>query len=173
MNGIYLLVVCLCLTGLLIRDVYELLKQAGKIDTKNKAIFVMLVIAMSVMLLSWPVMCPLDPWRIAVPAAARWTGIGMLAISAVLMLGALLQLRGVENIDHLVTSGLFSRLRHPMYTGFILWIAGWIVLFGAAASLIAGLAAIGSILWWRHLEECALVAAYGEDYRRYRQRTWF
>jgi protein-S-isoprenylcysteine O-methyltransferase Ste14 len=173
MNHTYLIVAGLCLTGLIIRDVYELLKQAGRLDSKNKAIFAAVVVAMGAMLLSWPVMCPLDPWRIAIPGAVSWTGLGMIAVAAVLAVGALIQLRGVENIDHLVTTGLFSRLRHPMYAGFILWIAGWILRYGALASLIPAVACASSILWWKHLEERALEAEYGEEYRRFHQRTWF
>ncbi len=37
----------------------------------------------------------------------------------------MIQLKGLENINHLVTTGLFSKIRHPMYDGFILWILGW------------------------------------------------
>jgi protein-S-isoprenylcysteine O-methyltransferase Ste14 len=79
----------------------------------------------------------------------------------------------VENIDHLVTSGLFSRIRHPMYTGFILWILGWVFFYGAATSLIVALVCIGNILYWRQIEEKNLVSAYGEAYLRYRMKTWF
>ena len=82
-------------------------------------------------------------------------------------------MRGLENIDHLVTTGLFSRLRHPMYVGFILWILGWVVRYGAVVSLAAGVLCIGNILYWRQLEERALESQYGEDYRSYRRATWF
>jgi protein-S-isoprenylcysteine O-methyltransferase Ste14 len=60
-----------------------------------------------------------------------------------------------------------------MYTGFILFIAGWVVRYGAAASLVVGLVCIGNILYWRRLEEGALEAQFGADYRIYRQGTWF
>jgi protein-S-isoprenylcysteine O-methyltransferase Ste14 len=90
-----------------------------------------------------------------------------------LALGALFQLKGVENIDHLVTTGLFSRLRHPMYTGFILWILGWAIFYGAVASLVVGCVGIGNILFWGRLEDANLEARYGKSYREYRQGTWF
>lgn len=173
MDHTYLIVVCLCLIGLLIRDVYELLKQAGRLDPKNKVIFAVVVVAMIALLASWPVMCPLDPWRSAVPGFVRWTGMTMVIVAGILALGGLIQLRGVENIDHLVTTGLFARLRHPMYAGFILWIAGWIVHYGALASLIPAAACAGSILWWKHLEERACESMFGDSYRQYRRRTWF
>jgi len=173
MDSTFLLVAGLCLIGLAIRSGYELLKKAGKVDTKNTAIFAVVFVAMSLMLASWPVMCPLDPWRIAVPGVVRWLGLGMVTAAVALAVGALVQLRGLENIDHLVTTGLFSRIRHPMYTGFILFIAGWVVRHGAVASLVIGVVCVGNILYWRRLEEGALEAQYGEDYRSYRKGTWF
>jgi protein-S-isoprenylcysteine O-methyltransferase Ste14 len=173
MDRTYLLVAGLCLIGLAIRSSYELLKKAGKVDTKNTAIFAVVFVAMCLMLASWPVMCPLDPWRIAVPGVVRWLGLGVVTAAVALAVGALVQLRGLENIDHLVTTGLFSRIRHPMYTGFILFIAGWVVRHGAVASLVIGVVCIGNILYWRRLEEGALESQYGEDYRSYRRGTWF
>jgi protein-S-isoprenylcysteine O-methyltransferase Ste14 len=100
-------------------------------------------------------------------------GLGVLLLGLAIAVTALIQLRGVENIDHLVTTGMFSKLRHPMYLGFILWIAGWIIFTGAGASLLVGAVAVGCILFWRHLEEEKLLSDYGEEYERYRKGTWF
>jgi protein-S-isoprenylcysteine O-methyltransferase Ste14 len=113
---------------------------------------------------------PLTP---ALPDLVRWIGLGALIAGLGLALGALAQLRGVENIDHLVTGGLFSKLRHPMYAGFILWILGWAIFQGAAVSLVVGLVGIGNILYWRRLEEADMGSRYGQTYRRYCQGTWF
>jgi protein-S-isoprenylcysteine O-methyltransferase Ste14 len=88
-------------------------------------------------------------------------------------MGAVIQLRGLEDIDHLVKTGLFSKIRHPMYTGFILWIVGWGVYHNAVISLAAGMVGIGIILYWQGLEEAALESQFGEDYRAYRKETWF
>ena len=152
---------------------YELFKKAGKVDPKNKLIFGVVFAAMILMLLSWPFLSPLDPLPVGLPGAVRWAGLAALATGLGLALGGLVQLKGVENIDHLVTGGLYSRLRHPMYTGFVLWIIGWVIFHGAAASLIAGVVCIANILYWRQLEEHKLASLFGEDYRRYRKGTWF
>jgi protein-S-isoprenylcysteine O-methyltransferase Ste14 len=173
MDRAYLIVAGLCLLGLTIRTGYELLKKAGRLDTQNKAIFAVVFVAMCVMLMSWPAICPLDPWRFALPGIVRMIGLTVAIAGLALAIAGLVQLRGVENIDHLVTTGLYSRLRHPMYIGFILWIAGWVTAFGAVFGLAVGLVCIANILYWRRLEESAMESCYGEDFRVYQQRTWF
>jgi len=65
------------------------------------------------------------------------------------------------------------RIRHPMYTGFLLWILGWVLAHGAAVSLAPGVAGDASILYWQRLEEAAVEKRFGDLYRTYRQATWF
>jgi len=119
------------------------------------------------------IMCPLDPARVALAGAIRWAAFGALIAGLVLVVIAVVQLRGVENIDHLVTTGSFAKIRHPMYTGFALWIIGWALYHGALVSLAVGFAGIGNILYWRRLEERRLESCYKEEYRAYRKKTWF
>jgi protein-S-isoprenylcysteine O-methyltransferase Ste14 len=173
MDSTYLVVAGLCVAGVMIRTGYERLKLAGNVETKNRAIFAVVFVAMCVMLASWPAMCPLDPRRVPLPAIVRWIGVGAVTTGVALAIGGLVQLRGLENIDHLVTTGLYSRLGHPMYAGFLLWIAGWIVAYGAVVSLAVGVACIGNVLYWRRLEERALESSYGDVYWKYRRGTWF
>jgi len=92
-------------------------------------------------------------------------------ILARLQLGTALSFRA--RADHLVTTGLYSRLRHPVY------------LFGS----IAGVASLVALqVWWVLVvalllspitivravrEERLLRAAFGEEYEAWRRRTWF
>jgi protein-S-isoprenylcysteine O-methyltransferase Ste14 len=158
---------------LFIRTGYELLKEAGKINPESKPIFAIILAVMCALWVSWFTLCPRDAFHVAVPNAVRWGGFVLFAIGMVLAVGALIQLRGVENIDHLVATGLFAKIRHPMYTGFVLWILGWSIYHGAIASLAVGLVGIANILYWRRLEEERLLARYGDTYRNYRMKTWF
>ncbi len=173
MSRSFLLFVIFFLLGLTIRAVYEQLKKAGKVDEGNRPVFVVVFAGMAVLWTSWFAMCPQDPVHVPLPAAGRWAGLALVVLGWCLALGAFAQLRGVENIDHLVTTGLFSRLRHPMYTGFVLWIVGWATFHGAVVSLLPGLLGILNVLHWRRLEEEKLEAAYGGSYRAYRHSTWF
>jgi protein-S-isoprenylcysteine O-methyltransferase Ste14 len=173
MNGSYFLFLSLFIASLVIRSSYEVLKKSGKVNPESKPLFAAVFTAMCLMWISWFGMCPLDPFPIALPDQVRWTGFVLVVVGSVLAVGGLVQLRGVENIDRLVTTGLFSKLRHPMYTGFLCWIVGWSTCQSALASAAVGLLGIGNILYWRRLEENALELSYGEIYRVYRERTWF
>jgi protein-S-isoprenylcysteine O-methyltransferase Ste14 len=155
------------------RAVYEILKKAGKIDIKNKPLFAGIFTVMCLLWISWFYACPQDPLHLDLTAGIRWLGMGIFILGMVLAFGALFQLRGLENIDHLVTSGFFGKLRHPMYTGFMMWIVGWSLYHDAVISFFAGLICIGNILYWRCLEDSHLEKTYGELYTNYMKQTWF
>ncbi len=171
MSPQFIALFCLFLLCLVLRTTYEAFKKAGRANTK--ALFPVILTVMLLLWGSWFAMCPLDPHPFDTTVVGRWGGFGAFVLGWVLALTALVQLRGVEDIDHLVTTGLFSKIRHPMYTGFILWILGWGIYNGAGVSLIAGIVGIGNVLYWRGLEEADLESRYGDVYRVYRRKTWF
>ena len=173
MENTYLILVVVFVVALAIRSAYESLKDAGKVNAESKPLFVVILTTMCALWVSWFALCPLDPFRVTLADAVHWSGFALFLVGMILAVGALIQLRGVENIDHLVTTGLFTRLRHPMYTGFALWILGWSIYHGAPASLAVGLIGIVNILYWRRLEESRLLAQFGDTYRQYRETTWY
>lgn len=164
----FLFVLCLA-----IRAVYEVLKNASRVNLESKPVFAFIFTAMCVLWVSWFSLCPSDPFRIDLPGIVRWIGLAIVIFGLVLALAALAQLRGVENIDHLVTTGVFRRIRHPMYVGFLSWIFGWSTYHGAVAGLAVGLWGVASILWWRRLEERRLRTQFGDRYTEYAATTWF
>ncbi|HVO80608.1 MAG TPA: isoprenylcysteine carboxylmethyltransferase family protein, partial [Terriglobales bacterium] len=106
------------------------------------------------------------------------TGMVIGAVGFVLWLIARIQLgdsfspRAVAR--KLVTTGLYSRFRHPVYLFSTIGIAGicfamhWYV-FGAIYVIFLSL-----VQWVRaRAESRVLLAAFGEQYREYRARTWF
>jgi protein-S-isoprenylcysteine O-methyltransferase Ste14 len=173
MNSEFLLFVSLFVIGLTIRAGYELLKKAGRIKQGNLVVNGIVFVAMFLLWISWFRMCPTDPLPLALPAPLRWLGFAIVLVGLGLAIGAAIQLRGVLDINHLVTTGLFAKIRHPMYAGFILWIVGWALYYGAAVSLLFGLIGLGNILYWRQREDEELALQFGEDYQRYRRQTWF
>ena len=73
----------------------------------------------------------------------------------------------------LVTSGPFRVVRHPSYAGELLTLAGVGIGLGSWLSLL--LLVMPSLAAFIHrirVEEQALLAYFGEEYRVYRQRTW-
>jgi protein-S-isoprenylcysteine O-methyltransferase Ste14 len=173
MNSAYLLFLFLYLIGLSIRTSYEILKKSDRVDRQNKIIFTAVFAAMFLFFAGWFGMCVTDPWQITLPDIIHWIFLGILIAGFILAFGALIQLKGVENIQHLVVGGFFKKLRHPMYLGFIFWIFGWSIYHGAILSLVIGFIGIGNILYWRLLEEKELESHYGEVYRSYQRTTWF
>jgi protein-S-isoprenylcysteine O-methyltransferase Ste14 len=173
MDNKFLIPASVFLLCLVIRAIYERLKDAGKVNLESKPLFALIFGAMIALWISWFSLCPADPFRIEIPESIRWLGLAVFIFGFVIALTALAQLRGVENIDHLVTSGVFKKIRHPMYVGFISWILGWSIYHGAYVSLAIGLPAIASVLWWRHLEEIRLEVQFGHDYHQYKIATWF
>lgn len=172
MDTRFLITALLFLLCLAIRSGYELLKEGGKINPESKPVFAVILAVMCLLWVSWFSLCPADPLRLDISPGVRWTGCAIFVIGAILAFGALIQLRGVENIDHLVTGGLFARFRHPMYMGFLGWILGWSIYHGALLSLAIGVAGIASVLWWRSLEESRLKKQFGDAYEEYRRSTW-
>jgi protein-S-isoprenylcysteine O-methyltransferase Ste14 len=173
MAGSFLGIVVLHLAAHAVRTGYELLKRAGRVDPHSRTLFLIILLDMTVLWASWFALCPLDPARVVVPGVVRGAGLGILLGGLALAVAGLVQLRGVENIDHLVTTGVFRRLRHPMYLGFTLWVLGWALVQGALLGLVVGVVGIANISFWRRIEEQHLEARYGEAYRAYRARTWF
>ena len=73
----------------------------------------------------------------------------------------------------LVTHGLYSRIRNPIYVFGALTVAG-IFLFAGAPKLLWVLAALVPLQIYRARKEGrVLVAKFGDEYRAYKARTWF
>jgi len=73
----------------------------------------------------------------------------------------------------LVTRGLYSKIRNPIYV-FGSWvIAGGILMFGKPVWLLVFFIIVPLQLWRAKKESAVLEAAFGEEYREYKAGTWF
>jgi protein-S-isoprenylcysteine O-methyltransferase Ste14 len=74
----------------------------------------------------------------------------------------------------LVTTGLYSRFRNPIYVFSTMGIFALCLGMRWYASGIAFLALVSIFQWGRARKEAAILEAkFGDAYRQYRARTWF
>jgi protein-S-isoprenylcysteine O-methyltransferase Ste14 len=73
----------------------------------------------------------------------------------------------------LVTRGLYSKIRNPIYVFGTVLIAGFfLVVQRPALWILLGVVIVGQMARARR-EARVLEAAFGDDYREYRRKTWF
>jgi protein-S-isoprenylcysteine O-methyltransferase Ste14 len=115
--------------------------------------------------------------RLAPHTRAFFAGIALAALAFPLWIAARVQLGSAFSLKaearRLVTSGLYAKLRHPVYVfGTLAGLASLLAL--QIWPLVALALALAPITYLRARgEERVLAAAFGEEYQRYRERTWF
>jgi protein-S-isoprenylcysteine O-methyltransferase Ste14 len=91
----------------------------------------------------------------------------------VLFLTGLFTIKTLESYKgNLITKGIYSKIRQPMYTGFILWLIGPPLLYGSLYSFVLSIVFIANVLYWRQLEEYELEKRFPE-YLNYKKKTLF
>jgi protein-S-isoprenylcysteine O-methyltransferase Ste14 len=83
----------------------------------------------------------------------------------------LAELEPSRHRQELVTMGIRSRVRHPIYLGHLCEILGWCM--GTGLIALYGLAAFAIVTGWVmiRIEDRELEARFGEQYRAYRQKV--
>ena len=72
----------------------------------------------------------------------------------------------------LVTNGVYTRIRHPMYAAFWLWALAQALLLPNWVAGAAGFLGFGLLFYGRvEQEELMMLERFGEDYRSYMART--
>ena len=169
---LFIIVLLICILANIIRAVYEILKHKKRL-TANKLTFVIVFINMLLLWMSWFALCAFDIHKTEIINVIRYSGIALAGIGVVIFLTALFTIKSLESYEgDLITTGIYSITRHPMYLAFILWIIGLPVYFEALTALYLSLLFIANILFWRYLEEKELVYRF-PAYKEYRKRTLF
>jgi protein-S-isoprenylcysteine O-methyltransferase Ste14 len=114
-----------------------------------------------------------------IPLPMQRTGLCLIAVGTVLRwravrtLGRFFTVRvALQEGQRLVREGLYRKIRHPAYSGLSLAVAGLGLTFGnwlSAALLI--LPFLAALLYRIRVEEEALVARFGDEYREYQRKT--
>jgi len=171
-NQSFIVLVSLCVITHIVRTVYEILKHKNKL-VPSKLSFVIVFSNMIVLWISWIVLCSEDIYRIKLPDIVNYLGLFLFLIGVIIFLTALFTIKTLETYDgDLITKGIYSKIRHPMYLGFILWLIAAPIFFGAVFSFILSILFIGNVLFWRYLEELELDKRFPE-YKVYKTKTIF
>lgn len=128
------------------------------------------VLAMLVLLVVvafWP-----GPWNAQriVGAALLVTGMG-LVFTARWQLGTSFSI--LPRARNLVTQGLYSKIRNPIYVFGTIAIAGMMMILQIPRLWVVLLALIVMQIVRARREAQVLEAKFGDEYRDYRRRTWF
>jgi methanethiol S-methyltransferase len=150
---LFFVLVSVCILTHIVRSVYEILKHK-RILKPNKLSFFIVFTDMALLWLSWFALCSRDIYRINLADIIRYLGISIVGIGIIVFFIALFTIKSLENHEgDLMTKGIYSKIRHPMYLGFILWLIGYPIFSGALFSFFLSFLFIANILFWRYLEE--------------------
>lgn len=122
----------------------------------------------------WGYWCGADPVKMQVPAAiAVPVGASLAAIGLGLFLYSELAKHGVGSTGKLVRTGIYARIRHPMYLGLVLLHLGFPFVFRSFIAWVSTILWAGFIAAWTRFEEKNLERRFGQDYLDYKRKTWF
>jgi len=117
-------------------------------------------------------------WRLPIAkATARAMGYPVFGLGLLLLLLSLSALKGgisgeIEPVTGLVTSGIYARLRHPLYLSFAISMLALDVLFASVSGILVTLFAfLPGMIWRARLEEEALAGRFGEEREEYARRV--
>ena len=171
-NKLFPLLILLCVTTHIVRLIYEILKHK-KILKPNKLSFIIIFFNMVLLWTSWFLLCRFDTTTVYLHPLIRYLGIMLVIAGLIIFLIALLTIKTLETYEgSLIKTGIYSRIRHPMYLSFILWLIGSPLFYGGIHSFFLLLPFVINVLYWRYLEEIELVNRFS-DYESYKKRTLF
>jgi protein-S-isoprenylcysteine O-methyltransferase Ste14 len=133
--------------------------------------FLLAQLCVGVIILAVMIIGP-QPWN-----WAHWLGLAIAAPALVLLFVARFQLGGSFSVTpqarQLVTRGLYSKIRNPIYFFGEIMIAGFFIAIHKPLLLLV-LAIATPIQMVRARKEArVLEEKFGDEYRQYKQRTWF
>ena len=112
------------------------------------------------------------PWT-----ANRIIGLAVAAPALLLVLTARIHLGRAFSVrakaSNLVTTGLYSRIRNPIYVFSAIFILGLIIWSGRPVFLLLFAVLIPAQFLRSRKESAVLEAKFGDEYRQYKQKTWF
>ncbi len=107
---------------------------------------------------------------------AQWLGLllGLIGLGGVILARYTLgrSFSWVPKANELVTGGIYSRIRNPIYVFGMFAVVGIVLILGPRLLVILAVLVPMQIIRARR-EAAVLEAKFGDAYREYRKRTWF
>jgi protein-S-isoprenylcysteine O-methyltransferase Ste14 len=172
MSGLFIIWFSTCFVCYALRTAYNVLNHKKHPLAASKKMVASVYAVMFILWLSWFQMCFSDPLELIAPGYVRYTGLLMFVLGVLLFILSHTKLGGFRHRDQLATTGIYSRIRNPMYLGFILWVVGLPIFTGSLMTLLSSAVWISHIIVWKVLEERELANRHTE-YGEYVKRTWF
>ncbi len=147
---------------------------------KSRGAFIAFAIALMTEMFGWPLVIFLLSPLVEIPVLAReyrrmfdaWhpEAVGT-ALSLLGLLLIALGWRQIHGARGLVTTGLYRYMRHPQYTGILLFTLGWLVHWPSLVTLVLWPFLAAAYVWLARQEEREAVAEFGDAYLEYARRT--
>lgn len=120
----------------------------------------------------------IDVFSFPLPGWLRWTGFALGVVAVIFWTwtqvtldtqwSAQLQL---TKDHHLITTGPYARIRHPLYAGIFGWCVALSLLTANWIFVAVCVLSILGLLWRVPKEEQMMIEAFGGEYKAYMQRT--
>lgn len=122
---------------------------------------------------TWGAMIYFDPVRADWPLGISLPiGLALGFVGILLVILSTQAKEGFDKTDRLITKGVYSKIRHPMYLGMILTFIGFPLAFQTLLTLSSIIVWLPMILLWRYWEEQDLKKRFGQKYLDYQSKTW-
>ncbi len=147
---------------------------------KSRGVFVAFVIALMTEMFGWPLVLFLLSPLVEIPGLARayrqafgaWhpeavgTALSLLGLALVAI-----GWRQIHRASGLVTTGLYRYMRHPQYTGILLFTLGWLIHWPSVVTLMLWPILVMAYVWLARQEERQAEEEFGAAYLEYAART--
>lgn len=111
--------------------------------------------------------------------AVRYAGLALFTVGCVLRVGPMFALGkrftwplATHEEHRLVTTGWYRTIRNPSYSGAVLGLLGWVLVFRSGIGLVLALLLVPFFIGFLPKEEAILRAEFGAEYEEYCKRTW-
>ena len=146
---------------------------------KSKGTFVAFVIALMTEMFGWPLVLFLLAPLVEVPriapgyfdAVGHWPATVGTLLSLLGLLLVALGWHKIHRADGLVSDGVYRFVRHPQYTGLLLFTLGWILHWPSIITLALWPILVAAYVWLARQEEKQAEAEFGEEWRGYAAQT--